>query len=126
MSDIVKCCLDCAHFYSRAADLSQPYPEFTCTKGHWEGISCQEDMDELSSETDCIDFKLESKSIYTHRQETIEAHDFIIDNRSKAYLGHRNNDFNYYNVNGIVWEWYHEGLGGYPTSDGMKVEDFRI
>lgn len=66
-------------------------------------------------------------NIHDNREETIAAHEFIINNRVKAYLGSsHNNTFNYYNVNGIVWEWYHEGLGGYPTSDGVKVEDLKL
>lgn len=33
---------------------------------------------------------------------------------------------NYYNVNGIVWEIWDDGCGNFPTSEGFKVEDFKL
>jgi hypothetical protein len=49
-------CSNCEYFYSCGPRWDQPYPEFTCTKGHWEGISCKEDEDSLYEENDCPDF----------------------------------------------------------------------
>jgi hypothetical protein len=64
-------------------------------------------------------------SIYTNRQATIEASEFIFNNNATAFIGRKGNN-NYYNVNGIVWEIWQEGCGNYPTSNGIKVIDFNI
>jgi len=67
------------------------------------------------------------KSIHTHRDEVIEAYDYIIAHRAACYLGSsKNQDSNYYNVNGIVWEWFHEGLGSYPTTKGIERVNFTL
>lgn len=50
---------------------------------------------------------------------------FISLNRDKACIGSKG-DNNYYNVFGIVWEVWQDGCGNYPTSTGIKVEDFQI
>jgi hypothetical protein len=49
-------CINCDYFYSRSPDISQPYPEFACIKGHWDGIASSEEYDELFEEIDCKDF----------------------------------------------------------------------
>ncbi len=64
-------------------------------------------------------------SIYTNREATIAAADFIHNNRASAYLGTKGNN-SYYNVNGIVWEVWQDGCGNYPTTIGVKVENFSL
>lgn len=49
----IKCCANCKHFYYLAAQMGHPYPEFTCTKGIWDGVSCKEDIDSLHQITEC-------------------------------------------------------------------------
>jgi hypothetical protein len=49
-------CINCKYYYFAAPQHGQPYPEFSCTKGHWGGLSCKEDYDELFNEIDCKDF----------------------------------------------------------------------
>ena len=51
-----KSCINCYYFHARAADISQPYPEFACIKEHWCGIASSEEYDELFEEIDCKDF----------------------------------------------------------------------
>ena len=48
------CCMRCYQFESDAARHDQPYPEFWCSKGHWEGVT---DMDDLWKPVICPDFK---------------------------------------------------------------------
>ena len=62
-------------------------------------------------------------SIYSNREATIEASEFINNNMESAYLGMKGSN-NYYNVNGVVWSVFHSGCGTYPTSNGQKVSDF--
>ena len=52
-------CSECIHFYYDPPNffLAQAYPEFCCSKGHWDGIGSQEEADALSEPIDCIDFK---------------------------------------------------------------------
>ena len=50
-----KCCNNCDNFGHESSCSDQPYPEFFCLKGHWDGISS---MDDLYVLVDCIDFKL--------------------------------------------------------------------
>lgn len=49
-------CINCKSYYFAAPQHDQPYPEFACLKGHWDGISCKEDYDELFNEINCEDF----------------------------------------------------------------------
>lgn len=46
-------------------------------------------------------------------------------NRVSAYIAMKGSN-TYYNVNGIVWEAWQDGCGNYPTTDGVKVADFKI
>lgn len=64
-------------------------------------------------------------TIYTDRQLTIEAAKFIHKNRSQCYIGKKGNN-SFYNVNGIVWEVWQDGCGNYPTSKGIKIENFNL
>jgi hypothetical protein len=64
-------------------------------------------------------------SIYTNRELTIEATNFINNNRASSYLGSKGSN-NYFNVNGIVWEIWQDGCGNYPTSENIKVADFKL
>ncbi len=52
-------CSVCEHFYYSAPQHDQPYPEFTCTVGCWQGIGSKEELDELSQENDCDLFSQE-------------------------------------------------------------------
>jgi len=54
-----------------------------------------------------------------------DASQYINQNRKNCYLGSKG-DTNYYNVKGIVWEIWQEGLGHYPKSYNEKVENFNI
>jgi len=49
-------CENCKHFYYSPPQIGQPYPEFACTKQHWDGVGSKEEQDYLSEENDCIDF----------------------------------------------------------------------
>ena len=51
----MKTCSNCQFFWFLPGDITQPYPEFACTKGHWDGV---EDQDSLLDEIDCEDHKL--------------------------------------------------------------------
>lgn len=53
-------------------------------------------------------------TIYNNREETLKAHAFIIANRTAAYV-RATASTNYYNVNGVIWAWWHEGTGTYPS-----------
>jgi len=64
-------------------------------------------------------------NIYTNRKATLEASNFIFDNRASSYIAMKGNN-TYYNVNGIVWEVWQDGCGNYPTSNNTKIEDFKI
>ncbi len=48
-------CDICRSFYSQGPVADQPYPEFACMKGHWDGINS---FDSLSEPVKCKDFKL--------------------------------------------------------------------
>ena len=64
-------------------------------------------------------------SIYTNPEVTIAAAEFIHNNRTSSYIGMKGND-TYYNVNGVVWEVWQDGCGNYPTSNGIKIQDFKL
>lgn len=64
-------------------------------------------------------------SIYTNREITIKVAKFINDNRLQCYIGKKGNN-SYYNVNGIVWEVWQDGCGNYPTSNNIRIEDFKL
>jgi len=64
-------------------------------------------------------------NIRTNREETIKASEFINDNRTSCYIGTKGNN-SYYNVNGVVWEVWQDGCGNYPTSNGIKLNSFKI
>lgn len=51
-------CSTCSFFWHEGPSSDQPYPEFTCTKGHWGGIWCQEEQDSLLLENNCPDFEI--------------------------------------------------------------------
>ena len=51
-----KTCSTCVFFWHHSPDITQPYPEFACTKGHWDGIRPDE-LYLLDEERDCNDFK---------------------------------------------------------------------
>ena len=57
MLSAVHSCSNCKFFYYSAPQIGQPYPEFTCTKGVWDGICSKEEMDSLSEPNDCKDFE---------------------------------------------------------------------
>ena len=50
----VCCCAECENFHHEAPQHDQPYPEFQCGKGYWEGI---QNYDELYEPTKCLDFE---------------------------------------------------------------------
>ena len=52
-SETGKCCSDCEYFGYESPCHDQPYPEFWCIKGRWDGISSYEELDEP---TDCSDW----------------------------------------------------------------------
>jgi hypothetical protein len=56
VSDAEQSCINCKHYYFAAPQHDQPYPEFACLKGHWDGISCKEQYDDLFNKIDCDDF----------------------------------------------------------------------
>ena len=53
-----KSCIDCLYYYFAKPQHDQPYPEFACLKGHWDGINCTEDYNELFEENDCNDYEI--------------------------------------------------------------------
>lgn len=50
----MKTCENCQFLWYFPGDITQPYPELACTKGHWDGV---EDTDILLEETNCEDHK---------------------------------------------------------------------
>ena len=48
-------------------------------------------------------------SIYSNRQLVIAASEFISNNRVSAYIGMKGHN-TFYNVNGIVWEVWQDGI----------------
>ena len=52
----VKSCSNCNYFHHIGGGIDQPYSEFSCMKGHWDGISSKEDYDELLKDARCVDF----------------------------------------------------------------------
>ena len=65
-----KTCSDCVFLWYHSPDMTQPYPEFACTKGHWEDLSPDPDYQTiLSEETDCNDFK-KDESRTAHEPQT--------------------------------------------------------
>ena len=67
----------------------------------------------------------EIKSIYTHREEVLDASEFISKNRASSYIGMKGSN-SYYNVNGIVWEVWQDGCGNYPTSKNLPITEFAL
>ncbi len=55
--------------------------------------------------------------------EIILASEYIHQNRRSIYIGRKGN-FSYYNIKGVVWEVWQDGCGNYPTSTGIKIENF--
>lgn len=53
----IKCCNNCSHFNYEPPQMYQPYPEFWCSKKHWEGICSKEECDALQDENDCVDYE---------------------------------------------------------------------
>jgi hypothetical protein len=64
-------------------------------------------------------------SIYTNADLTKSVAQFISENRTSCYIGMKGSN-TYYNVNGFVWEVFHDGCGNYPTSEGIKIENFTL
>jgi hypothetical protein len=64
-------------------------------------------------------------TIHNNREKTIKASKFIFENKVSAYIGMKGNN-TYYNVNGIVWEVWQDGCGNFPTSNNIKIEDFKL
>jgi hypothetical protein len=55
-------CSNCAHFwYEPPNRYDQPYPEFACTKGHWEDVASKEEMEALDKPNNCDDWKAKCK-----------------------------------------------------------------
>lgn len=63
-------------------------------------------------------------NIYTNREETLKASEFISKNRQKSFIKMIGNN-TFYNVNGIVWEVFQDGCGNYPTTKNVKIQDFK-
>jgi hypothetical protein len=61
------------------------------------------------------------KNIFTHKEETIAASDYIFNNPN-SFL-YRKGNFDYYNVNGVIWEVYQSGTGNYPETYGNKYNN---
>jgi hypothetical protein len=53
----VSCCNNCKNFGYESGSLHNPYPEFWCSKNHWDGIESTDDLDEP---IDCVDFELKN------------------------------------------------------------------
>jgi hypothetical protein len=58
MKDIIHNCVNCKFFGFNRGDSTQPYDEYYCMKGHWDGIASQEDLDALNKQNDCKDFNI--------------------------------------------------------------------
>lgn len=56
----------------------QPYPEFACTKGHWDGVS---DTDCLNEPIECKDYKRFEN--INDMKESDKAREFLKDNLTK-------------------------------------------
>jgi len=54
----IKSCSICKYYHFYAPQFDQPYPEFNCGKGHWNGIASTEEYEALFEEIDCVDFNL--------------------------------------------------------------------
>lgn len=48
----MKTCENCVHFWYEPPRYDQPYPEYACTKEHWDGVTTTE---ELFDATNCKD-----------------------------------------------------------------------
>jgi len=55
--EVIKCCNNCSNYSHQGPSWDQPYPEFWCSKKHWESIGSQEELDSLSDEINCDDFE---------------------------------------------------------------------
>lgn len=57
-----KSCSNCAHFwYESPNHYDQPYPEFACSKGHWDGVASKEEMDALDKPNNCDDWRKKNR-----------------------------------------------------------------
>jgi len=64
-------------------------------------------------------------NIYSHRNETLAASDFISSNIKTCYLGMKNGH-SYYNVNGVIWEaWQSMCNANLNTRHNVTFEDFK-
>lgn len=54
----IKCCAECKFFCYDGPQPDQPYPEFWCSKSHWGGISCNE---ELYEPNECLDYECKNQ-----------------------------------------------------------------
>lgn len=64
-------------------------------------------------------------TIHSNRKAVLEASDFISKNRESAFIGSYKS-YNYFNVAGVVWEIWQDCMGNFPTSNGVKIENFKI
>ena len=53
-------CAGCRYFWYEPPYHDQPYPEFACTRGHWDGLG-PGGTDVLSDPIDCDDFVATNK-----------------------------------------------------------------
>lgn len=53
MKDSSSKCSECLHLWSYSPDMSSPYGELACKKGHWEGA---EDPGDLDKPIECEDY----------------------------------------------------------------------
>ena len=53
MDETKHACIDCDNFCFEGPQPDQPYPEFWCAKGKWDGM---ETLDSIYEEVECKDF----------------------------------------------------------------------
>jgi hypothetical protein len=68
MTQEIKSCSNCKHFWYSSPQADQPYPEFACTEDVWDGISSQEELDSLSEETKCELHEFKKQITKSHPQ----------------------------------------------------------
>jgi len=61
MENNKKSCLNCQHYNFEPSRFDQPYPEIWCSKGHWCGVSSEEEHNALGKYFDCNDFEKQTK-----------------------------------------------------------------
>jgi len=63
-------------------------------------------------------------NIYNNSELVKKTSKYIFENFKSCYLTTIKSNV-YYNVNGIVWEVFQSGCGNYPTTNNVKIEDFK-